>query len=83
MRKFLPLIVAALLPAATAFAGQPGVQKSGNATASSKVLPLKDARPANSCAAYGAGFVRVEGTGTCVKIGGAVSIGAGVTSGSR
>ncbi len=38
--------------------------------------------PANACAEYGAGFVRIEGTNTCVKIGGAVSIGAGVSSGS-
>jgi hypothetical protein len=43
------------------------------------VLPLKGARSANSCAEYGAGFVRIEGTNTCMKIGGAIGIGAGVS----
>jgi hypothetical protein len=42
-----------------------------------KALPLKGtagaAKP-GSCAAYGARFVMVEGTGTCVKIGGSISI---------
>ena len=33
----------------------------------------------DSCAQFGAGFVKVAGTDTCVKIGGAVSVGAGVT----
>jgi Porin subfamily len=31
----------------------------------------------NPCAAYGPGFVRVEGTDTCIKIGGSVQIDAG------
>jgi hypothetical protein len=38
-----------------------------------KVLPLKKPTAANSCAEYGAGFVKVEGTESCVKIGGAIS----------
>ena len=53
------------------------------AATSGKVLPLKGARSANSCAEYGAGFVKVEGTNTCMKIGGAISVGAGVSGGSR
>jgi hypothetical protein len=40
-------------------------------------------RAYNSCAAFGAGFVKVDGTDTCVKIGGAVSIGVGGAVGSR
>jgi len=48
-----------------------------------RVLPLKAAGAGNSCAAYGPGFVRVDGTETCVKIGGAVSIGVGGSSGGR
>ncbi|MDA9421205.1 MULTISPECIES: hypothetical protein [Bradyrhizobium] len=42
-----------------------------------KALPLKSATGkagAGSCASYGARFVMVEGTGTCVKIGGSISI---------
>ena len=31
----------------------------------------------------GAGFVPIEGSNTCIKIGGAIGIGAGISSGSR
>jgi hypothetical protein len=47
------------------------------------VLPVKRPNSANACAEFGAGFVRVEGTSTCMKIGGAIGVGAGVSSGSR
>ena len=46
-------------------------------------LPKKTAPPpprevrGNPCAAYGAGFVRVEGTTTCVKVGATVGVEAG------
>lgn len=42
-----------------------------------RTLPLKGtsgtAKP-NGCASYGRGFHMVEATGTCVKIGGSVSV---------
>jgi hypothetical protein len=44
---------------------------------SGKALPLKGAGgagKANACASYGPRFVMVEGTGTCVRIGGSISI---------
>ncbi|HTE96165.1 MAG TPA: porin [Bradyrhizobium sp.] len=44
---------------------------------------MKGAAAGNSCAAFGPGFVKVDGTETCVKIGGAVSIGVGGSSGVR
>ena len=44
----------------------------------SKSLPVKERKYDSSCAAYGAGFVKIDGTGTCVKIGGSVSVGAGI-----
>jgi hypothetical protein len=83
MRIFLLLIVAAALPALTALAEQPAGRKPEKAATSGKLLPLRGAASAHSCAAYGAGFVRVEGSDTCVKIGGAVSIGAGASTGAR
>ena len=83
MQKSLLLIVAVVLPASATFAEQIRVPKSEKAATSGKVLPLKGARSANSCAEYGAGFVKVEGTNTCMKVGGAVSVGAGVSGGSR
>jgi hypothetical protein len=40
-----------------------------------KTLPLKGAGRANPCATYGPGFVQVEGTGSCVKLGGTLDVG--------
>jgi Porin subfamily len=46
-------------------------------------LPKKTTAPpprevkTSPCPAYGAGFVKVEGSGTCVKIGGVVRVEAG------
>jgi len=84
MRKSLLAIMALVLTAVAALAAeQTGQQKSDKAAFSAKVLPPKRATPNNSCAAYGAGFVKVEGSETCVKIGGAIGIGAGTSAGSR
>ena len=83
MQKSLLLIVAVVLPVGAAFAGQIRLQKPEKAATSSKPLPLKRGTSANSCAEYGAGFVKIEGTNTCMKIGGAISIGAGTSAGSR
>ena len=77
-QNVLIAIVVALLPASLAAAEPSGSQKPDKSAGSAKLLPLKHAGTGNPCAAYGAGFMRVEGTGTCVKIGGAVSIGVGV-----
>ena len=83
MRKSLSVILAVALLPVGAFAEQRRLPKSDKAATSGKVLPLKRAAPSNSCAEFGTGFVKVEGTNTCVKIGGAISIGAGVAVGSR
>jgi hypothetical protein len=83
MRKSLLAIVALLLPAFSALAQQPGLQKSDRTAPSGKVLPLKGASSANSCAAYGPGFVKVEGSDTCVKVGGTISVGVGTSRAAR
>jgi Porin subfamily len=83
MRKSLLVMMAVLLASVAAAAEQSRPQKADKAAASGKSLPLKRSNSANVCAAYGAGFVKVEGTNTCMKIGGAVSVGAGVSGGSR
>jgi len=44
---------------------------------------MKRSAPVNSCAAYGPGFVKVEGSDTCVQIGGSISIGVGGSTGGR
>ncbi|MCA6107867.1 porin [Bradyrhizobium cenepequi] len=81
MRKTL-IVIFALLPA-IALAEQRSRAKSGKAPASTKPLPLKGAARTHSCAEYGAGFVRIEGSDTCIKIGGAIGIGGGVSIGGR
>jgi porin-like protein len=83
MRKSLLVIMAVALPSVAAAAEQPRLQKPDRAATSGKLLPVKRAHSANACAEYGAGFVKIEGTNTCMKIGGAVSVGAGVSGGSR
>ena len=83
MRKSLLVIAALLLPTSSALAQQPGFQKSERAAASGKTLPLRGASSANSCAAYGPGFVKVEGSDTCVQVGGSISIGVGTSRNVR
>jgi hypothetical protein len=83
MRKSLLFIAALLLPGCGALAQQPSLQQSGHAGLSGKVLPLKGASSANSCAAYGPGFVKVEGSGTCVKVGGTISVEVGTSRAAR
>ena len=83
MRRSLPVMFAVALASVAAAAEQPRLQKPDKAVTSGTSLPLKRPSSANACAEYGAGFVRVEGTSTCMKIGGAIGVGAGVSSGSR
>ena len=79
MRNILLAVVLAVLPSAALS----GSLKPDKSAASGRLLPVKPAGSGNACAAYGAGFVKVEGTDTCVKVGGAVSISAGTSAGGR
>jgi len=83
MRKSLLMMMAVVLASTAAAAEQPRPQKPDKAAKAGKLLPLKRSNSASACAEYGAGFVKIEGTNTCMKIGGAVSVGAGVSGGSR
>jgi Porin subfamily len=73
------LVVALLLVSPVAADPYRAAQPATSA-APAKTLPLKGATSVNSCAAYGPGFVKVDGTDTCVKIGGSVSVGVGGSS---
>jgi hypothetical protein len=42
-----------------------------------KTTPPPPEAKVNPCAVYGAGYVRIEGTTTCVKVGSSVSVEAG------
>jgi hypothetical protein len=82
MRNALLAIVIAMLPASAALAAPSGSnQKPDKSANSGGLLPVKRAGASNSCAAYGPGFDKVEGAETCVKLGGAVSIEVGSSSG--
>ena len=83
MRKSLLVVMAVALPSVATAAEQPRLWTSDKTATSGKPLPLKRANSVRACAEYGAGFVKIEGTNTCVKIGGAISVGAGVSSGAR
>jgi hypothetical protein len=82
MNKTFLVIIVAGWPS-LALAQQTGQQSSTKVPASGKLLPLKGAARNNSCAEYGVGFVRVEGSGTCVKVSGFMSIEAGGRMGAR
>jgi hypothetical protein len=83
MRKSLLVMMIVVLSSVAVAAEQPRLQKADRAATSGKLLPVKRSNSANACAEYGAGFVKIDGTNTCMKIGGAVSVGAGASSGSR
>ncbi|MDA9522243.1 hypothetical protein XI06_18605 [Bradyrhizobium sp. CCBAU 11434] len=70
MRTLLMLVLLAMTTAAAA-----ETLRLPSTEPSAKTLPLKGTggtAKANACAAYGRGFTMVEGT--CVKIGGTVSV---------
>jgi hypothetical protein len=69
MRKISLALVIAVLPAWAAVAAEP-VQRPAKPSA-----PLRPT--GNSCAQYGAGYVKVEGSSTCIKVGGSVNVQAG------
>jgi hypothetical protein len=83
IRNCLRAIVIAALFASPSMAQSSTSLQPARSAGSGKVLPMKRAAPVNSCAAYGPGFVKVEGTDTCVRIGGSISIGVGGSTGGR
>ena len=82
MRTILVIVPAALMLASQA-AAQQSPQLKFDPPANSRTLPVKPPKADNSCAAYGAGFVKLTNTNTCVKIGGSISVGAGARVGHR
>ena len=78
MRNILLVCVVTALAVSTAVADPLAPQKPARTTIPAaipdKPLPVKRSGDADSCAAYGPGFVKVAGSDTCVKVGGAVSV---------
>lgn len=44
-----------------------------------KLAPRASASAGNPCAGYGPGFARVDGTETCIKVGGAIRVDVGTS----
>jgi hypothetical protein len=73
MRTIFPVIIVAMLSASAASAQQSRDRKPNQPS-----LPLRPAKAAaNPCAEYGPGFLRIEGSSTCMKIGGSFGVGVG------
>jgi hypothetical protein len=81
MRNILITLFIAVMAAAPALAEPSSIQKRESA-ATPGGLPVKRSSPGN-CSAFGPGFIKVEGSETCVKIGGAASVGVGRSIGPR
>jgi hypothetical protein len=69
---FLALMVT-VLPTSAMAAGQSGPESKKPAKPNTTLRPIKS----NTCAQYGAGFVQIEGTTTCIKVGGSVTFESG------
>lgn len=77
------LLAAALwAPATAAFAAsEPRDVKAARQRADAPKQPQpRPPHETNSCAAFGAGFVRLPGSDSCVRIGGGIDIGGGVAA---
>jgi hypothetical protein len=72
MRKIFLAVIIAVLQTWVAVAQQSN-QPPKNSPKSGALRPVRS----KPCAMYGAGFVKVEGSETCVKIGGSVSVESG------
>ncbi|MFB9265517.1 hypothetical protein ACFFWD_20570 [Bradyrhizobium erythrophlei] len=80
--RTIATLFAILIPAA-AFAQQGNSRNSDKSPDAGRMLPSKTTTRSNPCASFGPGFVRVEGTDTCVKVGGSISVGGAVSAGGR
>ena len=80
MRKSLLAIVAVLLPVAV-FAQQGNGRNFQTPPDAGRALSSRTTTRSNPCASFGPGFVKVEGSDTCVKLGGGIGVGGAMTNG--
>jgi hypothetical protein len=76
MRNVLLIFLATTL-AMSAAAAEPSIPRKSTTAVGGQRLAAKQRGPRNPCAAYGPGFLKVEGSDTCVKVGGSISLGVG------
>jgi hypothetical protein len=81
MRTILAAIaLALLLPISSALAETSSTRKPSPSAHSGNQLPVRGAARGNPCALYGPGFVKVDGSDTCVKVGGGIDVWAGTST---
>ena len=74
MRTFFLAMIIAVLSASAALGGDPANRTKPDYTTPLDLLPPANSTAGNPCAAFGPGFVKVQGTDTCVKVGGGVDV---------
>lgn len=76
--RLLTISAAAIVLSVSAAAAQPASNLGGNNARKqeTKRLTAKPV-PQKSCAEFGPGFVMVEGSTTCMRIGGSIGVGVG------
>jgi hypothetical protein len=82
MRTFFLAVTIAVLSGSTVLADPANRTKPDYATPLDRLPPAKRVA-GNPCVAFGPGFVKVAGTDTCVKVGGAFRVDVGGAAGSR
>jgi len=80
MRAPLIILTCIIAVSVTAAAAETPKRQRTERPLAGKALPQKRTAGANACAAYGAGFVRIEGTATCIKVGGWIDVGVATSS---
>jgi hypothetical protein len=77
MRTIWPVIFLAVLSVSSGSAQHSRDRKPDKPAISVPLRPAKAA--ANPCGEYGPGFVRIEGSSTCIKFGGSFGVGVGAS----
>jgi len=72
---FVAMLIAVLSPSAVLAA--PASRPKPDYTTPPDRLPPAKSAAGNPCAVFGPGFLKVEGTDTCIKIGGSFSVDVG------
>ncbi|MBU6461839.1 MAG: porin [Bradyrhizobium sp.] len=75
MRNILLIVPLAALSISTAAADSLARQKPSSDAIPGKPFAAERIGRSHVCAAYGPGFVKVDGSDTCVKVGGSISAG--------
>jgi len=76
MRTFLLAMIIAVVSGSAVLADPANRTKPDYSTPPDRLPPAKSTA-GNPCAAFGPGFVKVQGTDTCVKVGGGVDVSVG------